>query len=109
VASLSAHAPPSRWSRLIAWVSGDVVGGILMISAAVIALIWANSPWQDAYSAISEFVVGPAVHMDLSLATWAADGLLAMFFFVVGVELKHEMSRSSAAAPTVLVPQNVSL
>ena len=71
-----------------------------MISAAVIALIWANSPWQDAYATISEFVIGPAaVHLDLSLATWAADGLLAIFFFVVGVELKHEIVAGSLRNP----------
>jgi NhaA family Na+:H+ antiporter len=81
-------------------VSGDVVGGILMISAAVIALVWANSPWQDVYVALSEFVIGPAaVHLDLSLATWAADGLLAIFFFVVGVELKHEIVAGSLRNP----------
>jgi Na+:H+ antiporter, NhaA family len=97
---VSTHAPPSRWSRLITWVSGDVVGGTVMISAAVIALIWANSPWQDVYEALSEFVIGPAaVHLDLSLATWAADGLLAIFFFVVGVELKHEIVAGSLRNP----------
>ena len=71
-----------------------------MISAAAIALIWANSPWQDVYQAISEVVIGPAVvHLDLSLATWAADGLLAIFFFVVGVELKHEFVAGSLRNP----------
>lgn len=93
-------ASTTPWSRLIAWVSGDVVGGALMIGAAVLALIWANSPWQEAYRAISETVVGPAaIHLDLSLATWAADGLLAIFFFVVGVELKHEIVAGSLRNP----------
>ncbi len=98
---MATHAPASTpWSRLVAWVSGDVVGGALMIGAAVLALIWANSPWQDVYRSISETVVGPsAVHLDLSLATWAADGLLAIFFFVVGVELKHEIVAGSLRNP----------
>ena len=97
---MSTNAPPSRWSRLVAWISGDVVGGVLMISAAAVALIWANSPWQDTYVTISEVVIGPAaVHLDLSLATWAADGLLAIFFFVVGVELKHELVAGSLRNP----------
>ena len=97
---MSAKASPSRWSRLLAWVSGDVVGGVLMISAATLALVWANSPWQGAYVALSETVIGPAaVHLDLSLATWAADGLLAVFFFVVGVELKHEIVAGSLRNP----------
>lgn len=67
-----------------------------MIGAAALGLLWANSPWQDAYRAISDTVVGPAaLHLDLSLSAWAADGLLALFFFVVGVELKHEIVAGS--------------
>lgn len=55
------------------------------------ALIWANSPWADSYASLREIRVGPAaLHLDLTLATWAADGLLAIFFFVVGLELKRE-------------------
>lgn len=97
---MSTHAPPTRWSRLLAWISGDVVGGTLMIAAAFLALVWANSPWQASYQAISQTVVGPAaIHLDLSLATWAADGLLAIFFFVVGVELKHEIVVGSLRNP----------
>ncbi|SDG78459.1 Na+/H+ antiporter NhaA [Microbacterium pygmaeum] len=97
---MDTHAPPSRWSRLLAWVSGDVVGGAVMIGAAALALIWANSPWQGGYEALSDLVVGPAVlHLDLPLSAWAADGLLAIFFFVVGVELKQEIVAGSLRNP----------
>jgi Na+:H+ antiporter, NhaA family len=69
----------------------ETVGGVLLVSAAAAALLLANSPWRDAYTALAGFTVGPAaLHLDLSLATWAADGLLAVFFFVVGLELKRE-------------------
>lgn len=69
----------------------ETVGGILLLIAAAAALIWANSPWSGLYHEISEFQVGPAaLHLDLSIAAWAADGLLAIFFFVVGLELKRE-------------------
>lgn len=69
----------------------ETVGGILLLFAAGAALGWANSPWAPAYRAISEFTVGPeGMHLRLSLASWAADGLLAIFFFVVGLELKRE-------------------
>ncbi len=69
----------------------ETVGGLLLVGAAVVALIWANSPWREGYAALSEFRVGPApLHLDLTLATWAADGLLAIFFFVAGLELKRE-------------------
>ncbi len=69
----------------------ETVGGALLLGAAVLALIWANSPWAASYRELSEFTIGPhALHLDLSLAEWAADGLLAIFFFVAGLELKRE-------------------
>jgi NhaA family Na+:H+ antiporter len=63
----------------------ETIGGGLLLGAAVVALIWANSPWDEAYRWLSELRVGP-----LTLAAWAADGLLAIFFFVAGLELKRE-------------------
>jgi len=69
----------------------ETVGGVLLAVAAVVALVWANSPWRDAYTALTELRVGSAsLHLDLTLAQWAADGLLAIFFFVAGLELKRE-------------------
>ena len=59
--------------------------------AAVIAMVWANSPAADSYDALRAYEIGPEVlHLHLSLGTWAADGLLAIVFFVVGLELKRE-------------------
>lgn len=70
----------------------ETVGGIVLLAAAAIAVLWANSPWSNVYRAIRDTVVGPAVlHLDLTLAQWATDGLLAIFFFVVGLELKREL------------------
>ncbi|WP_205346825.1 Na+/H+ antiporter NhaA [Pseudonocardia broussonetiae] len=78
-------------SRIADILRTETVGGMLLVGAAVVALLWANSPWRGAYTALSEFTIGPAaLHLDLSLATWAADGLLAIFFFVAGLELKRE-------------------
>ena len=69
----------------------ETVGGILLVIAAALALALANSPWGDSYRALSELRLGPAaLHLDLTLAQWAADGLLAIFFFVAGLELKRE-------------------
>jgi len=69
----------------------ETVGGIILLVAAVAALAMANSPWSDAYVHLSEARLGPAsLHLDLTVAQWAADGLLAIFFFVVGLELKRE-------------------
>ena len=69
----------------------ETVGGALLVTAAVIALIWANSPVSESYFALRDFKVGYAPwHLELSLGAWAADGLLAIFFFLVGLELKRE-------------------
>ncbi|MCF8604962.1 Na+/H+ antiporter NhaA [Gordonia sp. HY442] len=77
--------------RTRAWIHADTTGGVLLMIAAVVALGWANSPWRESYHDLLSVVVGPAsLGLDLSLAHWAADGLLAVFFFVVGVELKQE-------------------
>jgi NhaA family Na+:H+ antiporter len=69
----------------------ETVGGVLLLVAASAALLWANSPWSAAYRVVSEFAIGPeSLHLRLSVSAWAADGLLAIFFFVVGLELKRE-------------------
>lgn len=69
----------------------ETVGGALLVVAALIALVWANSPAGDSYASLRDTTVGPsALHLDLTLGTWAADGLLAIFFFVAGLELKRE-------------------
>ena len=55
------------------------------------AIIWANSPAADAYFALRDLTIGyEPWHLELSLGAWAADGLLAIFFFLVGLELKRE-------------------
>lgn len=95
----------------------ETVGGALLVVAAAIAIIWANSPWADNYFALRDFKIGyEPWHLNLSLGTWAADGLLAIFFFLVGLELKREFvagdlrqfSKSvvpiAAAAGGVVVP-----
>jgi NhaA family Na+:H+ antiporter len=70
----------------------ETVGGVLLLLAAVAALIWANTPLGDSYTAVSDFHIGPAsLGLDLSIEHWAADGLLAIFFFVAGIELKREL------------------
>ena len=57
----------------------ETTGGLLLITAAVIALIWANSPASATYFGLRDLTVGPeALHLNLSLGAWAADGLLAL-------------------------------
>ncbi|WP_147256249.1 Na+/H+ antiporter NhaA [Pseudonocardia hierapolitana] len=95
--------PISEFARFL---RTETVGGVVLLVATAVALIWANSPWSQAYEAMRGTVVGPsALHLDLTLAKWATDGLLAVFFFVVGLELKRELvigelsTRSQALLP----------
>lgn len=71
----------------------ETVGGVLLLVAAIAALVWTNIPaLHDSYESVSHFHFGPeALGLNLSVAHWAADGLLAIFFFVAGIELKREL------------------
>ncbi|OEJ60048.1 Na+/H+ antiporter NhaA [Streptomyces agglomeratus] len=70
----------------------ETVGGVLLLVAAIIALVWANTGFSDSYESVRGFHLGPAsLGLDLSIQHWAADGLLAVFFFVAGIELKREL------------------
>ncbi|MDI6910544.1 Na+/H+ antiporter NhaA [Nocardioides sp.] len=78
-------------SRTADILRAETTGGLLLIAAAAVAIIWANTPWSASYADLRDLRVGPqALHLDLSLGAWAADGLLAIFFFVAGLELKRE-------------------
>lgn len=86
----------------------ETIGGVLLLIAALTAIIWANTPWRGAYEALRDAHIGPHVlHLEMSVAHWAADGLLALFFLVVGLELKHEFvvgdlkNPAAAAVPVI--------
>jgi NhaA family Na+:H+ antiporter len=80
----------------------ETVGGALLLGATMVALAWVNSPWGWAYERLRDTTIGPeALHLDLTLGTWAADGLLAIFFFVVGLELKREIVAGDLRRPSV--------
>jgi len=86
----STSSSPSH--RLAAVFRGESIGGLLLAAATVAALVVANSPWSEAYLRVRDSRWGPeALHLHLSVGGWAADGLLAVFFFVVGLELKREL------------------
>jgi len=83
----------SETRRVIEIFHRETVGGAVLLAAAAAALVWANSPWSPAYHALREVRFGTdglGLHLNLTLGQWAADGLLAIFFFVVGLELKRE-------------------
>src|SRR4051794_6500555 len=70
----------------------ETVGGTILLAATALALLAANGPWADAYHALRDLELGPhLLHLDLTVGDWAKDGLLALFFFVAGLELKREL------------------
>ncbi|MFB9906248.1 Na+/H+ antiporter NhaA [Allokutzneria oryzae] len=100
----------------------ETVGGIVLLVATAIALLWANSPWDEAYRWLRDWRIGPeALHLNLTVGEWAKDGLLALFFFVAGLELKRELvvgelsDRKAATLPVIaalggmLVPAGIAL
>lgn len=70
----------------------ETVGGILLLLATVAALVWANTPLKESYASAGHAHAGPsALGLHLSVQHWTAEGLLAVFFFVAGIELKREL------------------
>ncbi|MGE0218125.1 Na+/H+ antiporter NhaA [Mycolicibacterium sp.] len=88
--SRGSWAETSRVSEIL---RKETVGGVILLIAAAAALVWANSPAAQSYFALRDFPLGGeplGLHLSLTVGSWAADGLLAVFFFVVGLELKRE-------------------
>lgn len=103
-ARLFARLTPSAERTLSDVLRTERAGGILLLIGTVVALLWANSAWAGGYDTMRDTVVGPeALHLDLSLAAWAKDGLLAVFFFVVGLELKREIVAGGLRKPSAAV------
>ncbi|MFD3594829.1 Na+/H+ antiporter NhaA [Nocardia sp. NPDC058640] len=87
-------------SELTRYLRTETVGGALLLVAAAVALIWVNSPWGASYQTlIDTHPAIPPLHLDLTLADWSKDGLLAIFFFVAGLELKREFAVGELADP----------
>ena len=88
----------------------EVLGGVVLLAAAVVAIVWANSGWSDSYfdlwSSYISVNLGP-VDINLDLQHWINDLLMAIFFFIVGIEIKRELisgelqNRSDAVVPVL--------
>ncbi|WP_082098717.1 Na+/H+ antiporter NhaA [Demequina iriomotensis] len=105
-ARLFSRLTPSTERTLVDVLRTERAGGILLLIGTAAALIFANTPLQGVYERLSELTLGPhALHLDLSVADWAKDGLLAIFFFVIGLELKREIVAGELRKPsTAVVP-----
>ncbi|WP_108251381.1 Na+/H+ antiporter NhaA [Planctomonas deserti] len=100
------QAPHALWRGIHQTLREDTVGGAILLAATLLALVIANSPAAGLYESVRDFRFGPeALHLNLSVGAWAADGLLAIFFFVVGLELKEEFVAGKLRNPrTAIVP-----
>ncbi len=98
---------PSRLARFIGrpihhFAAIEAAGGVLMLIATVAALAWVNSPWQDSYFDFWHTHVSFSVgdyHFEHDLEHIVQDGLMAVFFFVVGLEIKREMVNGQLRDP----------
>src|SRR5918997_6011988 len=93
----------TRRSQLLGQLSGPLrrflatesASALLMVSATVVALFWANSPWSGAYQALwateSSVLLGDA-GLEMDLGHWINDGLIAVFFFVIGLEVRRDLA-----------------
>lgn len=86
--------PTSRRGQIAERLRDETTGGVLLIIAAIVAIVWANSPFASSYVSLTTTEFG-FTNFSLPLNEWAADFLLAVFFFVVGIELKHEFVEGS--------------
>lgn len=81
-------------SPIIKFVKVESLGGILLFAATIVALLWANSTFADAYNNLWEYKVGFKIgnfELFKSLILWINDGLMAIFFFLIGLEIKREI------------------
>lgn len=87
-------------------VRSERFSAFLLLGAAALALIVANSPIGEAALAVNESHLAiPFLGLDMSVAHWISDGLLAVFFLLVAIELKHELTRGELASPSrALIP-----
>ena len=72
------------------------ISSFLLLAAAIAALVWANSPWRDSYHHVWEMELTLS-RLRLPVHEWINDALMAIFFFLVGMEIKHEIMHGALA------------
>jgi Na+/H+ antiporter NhaA len=106
--SLSAAGP--RLATLRRFLETEAGGAVVMFAAALIAVVWANSPWRDAYFglwATELSIEAGSFHLGLELGHWVSDGLMTLFFLLIGLEIRREFDmgdlrdRRRVAVPVV--------
>lgn len=75
------------------FVNIESFGGILLLAATALALVWSNSPFADSYNSLWQYKIGfttESFELNKPLILWINDGLMAIFFFLIGLEIKRE-------------------
>jgi Na+:H+ antiporter, NhaA family len=88
------HIPRLIARPIRTFLDTESAGGIVLLAAAGIAIIWANSPWSGSYESLWHTEIGFTIgsfEISEDLLHWVNDGLMAIFFFVVGLEIKREL------------------
>jgi NhaA family Na+:H+ antiporter len=87
-------------SMLESFIHSETSGSILLFAATVVALVWANSPWSASYFALWKIPlkIGLRPLFSMSLHHWIDDGLMALFFLVVGLEIKREIVKGELSS-----------
>jgi len=101
---LSPPAPAHAALWPLRFISVEAVSGVALLAAAAIALVWANSPWAGAYEGLWHLKLGLGVAEYLpahDLHFWVNDGLMSVFFLVVGLEIRREMHAGALSDPRV--------
>jgi NhaA family Na+:H+ antiporter len=78
----------------------ELVGSVLLMATAIVAILWANSPWAESYFSLwYRYLTVDLIflELDLNLQHWINDALMAFFFFVVGLEIKRELVHGNLA------------
>jgi NhaA family Na+:H+ antiporter len=88
--SVTSRAAPARRGPLTEFLHDEAAGGVVLLVAAVAAIVWANSPVRESYVTLWNTHVN-VLGIDEDLQHWVNDGLMALFFFVVGLEIKREL------------------
>src|SRR5450755_1747605 len=91
---------PIPMSMLERFVHSETSGSILLFGATVAALIWANSPWSSSYFAFWKFPlpIGRRPLFSMDIHHWIDDGLMVLFFLVVGLEIKREIVKGELSS-----------
>jgi NhaA family Na+:H+ antiporter len=99
---MHASASPAARGIFARFVHSEAASSIILLACTVLALVWANSPWHHAYEALAHVTLGVTVgarSFALPVHEWINDGLMALFFFVVGLEIKRELVEGELRDP----------